>query len=112
MENTRQLKISRQIQKDLGEIIRLRGMAPYGGAMVTVSEVRVTQDLSIAKVYLSVFPSAKAEDTLNRIVAETKALRAELGKRVRHQLRIVPELHFYIDETLDKLAQIDELLKK
>lgn len=110
MDSTRQLKISRQIQKDLGEIFQQRGMATYKGALITVSEVRVTPDLSIAKVYLSIFPSDKGADVMKQVEEETKAIRAELGKKVRHQLRIVPELHFYLDETLDKLAHIDDLL--
>ncbi|MDR1896257.1 MAG: 30S ribosome-binding factor RbfA [Prevotellaceae bacterium] len=110
--NTRQLKISRQIQKDLGEIFQLRGMATYQGALITVSEVRMTPDLSIARVFISVFPSTKSEPVLLQITQETKAIRAKLAEKVRHQLRIVPELQFYIDETLDKLEHIDELLKQ
>jgi ribosome-binding factor A len=110
MENTRQLKIARQIQKDLGEIFQLRGMAAYQGAMITVSEVRITPDLSIARVFLSIFPSDKSTDVIAKVEQETKSIRAELGKKVRHQLRIVPELHFFIDETLDKLEHIDSLL--
>lgn len=112
MENTRQLRISRQLQKDLGEIFQLKGMANYKGALITVSEVRITPDMSIAKVYLSIFPSGKSKEVMVQVEEETKSIRAELGKKVRHQLRIVPELHFYIDETLDKLEYIDELLKK
>jgi ribosome-binding factor A len=110
MDSTRQLKIARQIQKDLGEIFQLRGMAAYQGALITVSEVRITPDLSIAKVFISIFPSNKSADVIAKIEQETKSIRAELGKKVRHQLRIVPELHFFIDETLDKLEHIDELL--
>jgi ribosome-binding factor A len=112
MDNTRQLKIGRQIQKDLGEIFQLRGMAAYQGAMITVSEVRISPDLSIAKIYLSIFPSDKSADVIVKVEQENKSIRAELGKKVRHQLRIVPELHFFIDETLDKLQRIDDLLKK
>jgi ribosome-binding factor A len=112
MDTTRQLKIARQIQKDLGEIFQLRGMAAYHGAMITVSEVRISPDLSIAKVFLSIFPSDKSAEVIAKITQENKAIRVELGKKVRHQLRIVPELHFFIDETLDKLERIDELLKQ
>jgi ribosome-binding factor A len=112
MDSTRQLKIARQIQKDLGEIFQLRGMAAYQGALITVSEVRISPDLSVAKIFLSVFPSDKAADVIAKVEQENKTIRAELGKKVRHQLRIVPELHFFIDETLDKLERIDSLLKK
>jgi len=111
MDSTRQLKVARQIQKDLGEIFQLKGMATYKGAMITVSEVRVAPDLSVAKIFLSIFPSNKAKDVVEQIAQEKKSIRAELGKKVRHQLRIVPDLQFFIDETLDKLAIIDELLK-
>jgi ribosome-binding factor A len=112
MDNTRQLKIARQIQKDLGEIFQLRGMAAYNGAMITVSEVRISPDLSIAKVFLSIFPSDKSSAVMTKIEQENRAIRTELGRKVRHQLRIVPELHFLIDESLDKLQHIDDLLKK
>ncbi|MDR1887314.1 MAG: 30S ribosome-binding factor RbfA [Prevotellaceae bacterium] len=112
MENTRQLKIARQIQKDLGEIFQLRGMAAYQGAMITVSEVRISSDLSVARIFLSIFPSDKSADVIAKVEQETGKIRAELGKKVRHQLRIVPELHFHVDETLDKLERIDDLLKK
>jgi ribosome-binding factor A len=111
MDNIRQLKISRQIQKDLGEIFLLRGMAVYNGAMITVSEVRISPDLSVAKVYLSIFPSNKSKDVIEKVEQENKTIRIELGKKIRHQLRIIPELRFYIDETLDKLERIDDLLK-
>jgi ribosome-binding factor A len=110
MDTTRQLKIARQIQKDLGEIFQQRGMAAYNGALITVSEVRISPDLSIAKVFLSIFPSDKSAEVIAKVELENKGIRVELGKKVRHQLRIVPELHFFIDETLDKLERIEELL--
>jgi ribosome-binding factor A len=111
MDTTRQLKIARQIQKDLGDIFQLRGMAAYNGAMITVSEVRISPDLSAAKVFLSIFPSDKSSEVIAKVDSENKTIRIELAKKVRHQLRIVPELHFLIDETLDKLERIEELLK-
>ena len=110
--STRQLKVAREIQKDLAEIIRAKGMAAVGGAMVTVSEVRVSPDLSVAKVYVSIFPSAKQEEVMNLLGENVKALRGELGRQVGKQLRIVPELVFYLDTTLDYAAHIEELLKK
>lgn len=110
--STRQLKVGREIQKDLAEIIRSKGMAAFGGAMVTVSEVRVSPDLSLAKVYISVFPSAKAESVMQLISDNAKTYRGELGRKVGKQLRIVPELAFYIDSSLDYAEHIDELLKK
>ncbi len=110
--STRQLKVAREIQKDLAEIIRGKGMAAFGGAMVTVSEVRVSPDLSVAKTYVSIFPSAKAEEVMNLLNENIKVLRGELGHKVAKQLRIVPEIVFYLDSTLDYAEHIDELLKK
>ena len=111
-ETTRQQKVARQIQKDLAEIIRLRGMAAYDGAMLTVSGVKITPDLALAKVYFSIFPSAKATEIMEQLQNETSRLRGELGRRVSKQLRIVPELVFYLDDSLDYVEHIDELLKK
>ena len=110
--STRQLKVAREIQKDLAEIIRGKGMAAFGGAMVTVSEVRISPDLSVAKVYVSIFPSAKAQGVMQQLSEENSRLRGELGRRVSKQLRIVPELVFYLDDSLDYVEHIDELLKK
>ena len=109
---TRQLKVAREIQKDLAEIIRSKGMAAFGGAMVTVSEVRVSPDLSVAKAYVSVFPSEKQESVMAILEENNKALRGELGRAVGKQLRIVPELVFYLDTSLDYAEHIEQLLKK
>ena len=87
-------------------------MAVFGGAMVTVSEVRVSPDLSLAKTYVSIFPSAKAEEVMKLLNDNVKALRGELGHQVAKQLRIVPEIVFYLDSSLDYAEHIDELLKK
>lgn len=111
-ETTRQQKVARQIQKDLAEIIRMRGMAAYDGAMLTVSGVKITPDLALAKVYVSIFPSAKATAVMEQLQNETSRLRGELGRRVSKQLRIVPELVFYLDDSLDYVEHIDELLKQ
>ncbi len=111
-ESTRQQKVGKQLQKDLAEIIRSKGMAMFGGAMITVSEVRVSPDLSFAKVYVSIFPSEKAEQALEVIQASAKQIRGELGRIVGKQLRIVPEIAFFLDITLDYAAHIDELLNK
>ena len=111
-ETTRQQKVARQIQKDLAEILRARGMAAYQGAMLTVSGVKITPDLALAKVYVSIFPSVKAVDVMEQLGEETSRLRGELGRRVSKQLRIVPELVFYLDDSLDYVEHIDELLKK
>ena len=110
--STRQLKVARELQKALAEIIRSKGMAAFDGALVTVSEVRVSPDRSVAKVFVSIFPSAKQEAVMGILEENNKALRGELGHVVAKQLRIVPELIFYLDTTLDYAEHIDELLKK
>lgn len=81
------------------------------GVMVSVTRVRVSPDLSICTAYLSIFPSEKGEVIINNITANEKAIRYELGTKVRHQLRIIPELRFFIDDSLDYIERIDELLK-
>ena len=111
-ESTRQQKVGRQLQRDLAEIFREKGVAVFGGAMITVTGVRISPDLSFAKVYLSIFPSSKTTETLDTISASAKQVRMELGRRVSKQLRIVPELAFYLDDSLDYIDRIDELLKK
>lgn len=111
-QSTRQLKVGRELQRDLAEIIRGKGMALFSGAMVTVSEVRISPDLSIAKVFVSIFPSDKQEAVMKILEEEKKSIRGELGKMVRSQLRIVPEFDFLLDTTLDYAEHIDSLLKK
>ena len=111
-QSTRQQKVSRELQRYLAELLRSKGMAYFGGAMVTVSEVRISPDLSIAKVYVSVFPSNRQEKVMKQLEDEKKHLRGELGHLVAKQLRIVPDLDFYLDTTLDYAEHIDELLKK
>ena len=109
--STRQLKVAREIQKDMAEILRSKGLVAFGGAMVTVSEVRVSPDLSLAKTYVSIFPSAKAEEVMKILNENVKAYRGELGHKVGKQFRIVPEINFYLDSSLDYAEHIDQLLK-
>lgn len=111
METTRQAKISRLLQKELSEIFRQQ-TAKTHGIIVSVSAVRVTPDLSIAKAYLSVFPSDKAKDMIESINASAKTIRYELAQKVRFQLRKCPELQFYLDDSLDYIENIDNLLKE
>lgn len=111
METTRQQKISRMLQKELGEIFLLYARE-LQGVLITVSSVRVSPDLGIARTYLSIFPSDKAKLVIVQVNSDTKAIRFDLGKRVRHQLRIVPELFFHVDDSLDYIENIDNLLKQ
>ena len=100
------------MQRDMAEIIRSKGMAFFGGAMVTVSEVRISPDLSIAKVFVSIFPSDKQRSVMQILEENKKAIRGDLGRKVASQLRIVPEIDFLLDTTLDYAEHIDELLRK
>ena len=109
MESKRQAKISRYLQKELSEIFR-RQTAALGNVLVTVSTVRVTPDLSIAKVYLSVFPSDKSSVILENIKKQSKTVRYELAQNVKEVLRKCPELQFYLDDSLDYIDNIDRLL--
>lgn len=111
METTRQAKISRLLQKELSEIFRLQ-TAKTHGVIVSVSSVRISPDLSIARAYLSVFPSAKAQEIIESINRNAKTIRYELAQKVRYQLRKTPELAFYLDDSLDYLENIDNLLAK
>ena len=94
-ESTRQLKVAKELQN-----------------MVTVSGVRISPDLSVAKAYVSIFPSGKAEKVMGILNDNVKAIRGELGHMVAKQLRIVPELTFFLDSSLDYVEHIEELLKK
>lgn len=110
METTRLNKIARLIQKELSEMF-LAQTKSMPGVLVSVSVVRISPDMSYARAYLSVFPSEKADEIVKNINANVKAIRFELGGRVRHQLRIIPELKFFIDDSLDYAEKIDQLLK-
>lgn len=109
METTRQNKISRLLQKELSEIFLAQTRKTHG-TIVSVSIVRISPDLSIAKVYLSVFPSEKAQATIESVNASAREIRYELAQKVRFQLRKIPELRFYLDDSLDYIDKIDNLL--
>ena len=112
METTRQNKISRLIQKDMAEILQREGKDLFHGIMISVTKVRVTSDLSIARIYISIFPSDKGEAILLEIKRLNSKLRGLLGQKVGKQLRIVPQLDFHIDDSLDYIDNIDRLLKE
>ncbi len=111
MESTRQKKVSKLIQKELADIFLRKNNELAPGKLISVTIVRVSPDLSFAKVFLSVFPSANQTDVVNTIKDHTTRLRFELGQKVRSQLRIVPEIAFFIDDSLDYIDNIDRLLK-
>lgn len=109
MEGKRQAKIARLIQKELSEIFR-RQTAAMGNVLVSVSQVRVSPDLSIAKAYLSIFPPEKSASILDNIRQQTKTVRYELAQAVKSVLRKCPDLQFYADDSLDYIDNIDRLL--
>lgn len=126
MDSTRQNKISRLIQQDLGDIF-LKEMKPVlGNSLITVTSVRVTSDLSIARVYVSIYPVGNMPETpdtlagtpadkqlvVNAILTHAPDIRRRLGIREGKQLRIIPTLEFYLDDTLDYIENIENLLKK
>ena len=110
MESTRIQKISRLLQKELADIFRLIGGGILPGKMISVTVVRVSPDLGLAKVYLSIFPSDKQAEELKAIESEKSKVRNELGLRIKKQVRKIPDLHFYIDDSLDYAENIDRLL--
>lgn len=111
MKETRQNRIARLLQKELAEIFQAETRKTHG-VLVSVTRVRVSPDLSICTAYLSIFPSERAQEMITNINANEKTIRYNLGTRVRNQLRIIPELRFFIDDSLDYIEHIDELLKK
>ena len=111
MQETRQNRIARLLQKELAQIFQSQTRMMHG-VMVSVTRAKVSPDLSICTAYLSVFPSEKGEEILKNINRNEKTIRYELGTRIRNQVRIIPELRFFIDESLDYIERIDELLKK
>jgi ribosome-binding factor A len=111
MESTRQKKVSRLIQKELADIFLKRGNEFAHGKLLSITRVRVSPDLSFAKVYLSIFPAANQEDILQSIQEHSSKIRFDLGHKVRTQLRIVPDIAFHIDDSLDYIDKIDKLLK-
>jgi ribosome-binding factor A len=109
--SVRQQKVSRLIQKELSTILQKYGAHHFGKALVTITEVRVTPDLAVARIYVSIFNHKQPEHVLSELNDQKSQLRGQLGSAVRTQLRIVPELEFFHDTTLDQVFRIEELLK-
>jgi ribosome-binding factor A len=111
METTRQKKIARLLQKELADIFLKKGNELAHGKIVTVTKVRVSPDLSFAKAFISIFPSSNQQDVMDKIDIHSSKIRFELGTKIKSQLRIVPEVVFQIDDSLDYIEKIDKLLK-
>ncbi len=110
--STRQNKISRLVQREMADIFLKLNKSNYAGKLITVSQVRVTKDMGIARIYLSVYPSQFGNEIIADIQQNNKSLRGELGRRIGKSVRIIPELEFYIDDSLDYIEHIDDLLNK
>jgi ribosome-binding factor A len=111
MDSVRQNKIARLIQKELAIFFQAESRNLFAGRMITVTVVRVSPDLSLAKVYLSVFPQNKDEDFVAQVTQHSRTIRTTLGHHIRHQVRVIPELAFYLDDSMDYFEHIDNLLK-
>lgn len=112
METTRQQKIARQIQRDIADIFQKEAAHIVRGSMVTVTTVRVSPDFGYAKIYVSVFPFDKGDAILAELKNNNWMIRRALGQRIRFQLKVVPELEFFIDDSLEYIENIDNLLKE
>jgi ribosome-binding factor A len=110
--STRQNKLSRFIQREMAEIFLQLNKSKFQGKLISVTVVRVTKDLGIARIYLSIYPSGFSKEILSDIELHSKSIRGELGRRIGKNVRIIPELEFYIDDSLDYIDHIDDLLKK
>lgn len=112
MDSVRQQKVAKQILKELGDLLQREGAGIWGShALVTVTRVNITRDLQIARVYLSIFGAADKDALLQKVKEKGHDIRYLLGKSMRHQLRIIPMLEFFVDDSLDYIENIDRLLK-
>jgi ribosome-binding factor A len=111
VESTRQKKVSRLIQKEIADIFLRKGSEYAPGKLISITKVRVSPDLSFARIYLSIFPSTNINDVLQNVQDHSTRIRFDLGHKVRTQLRIVPDIAFFIDDSLDYIEKIDRLLK-
>lgn len=112
MESLRQQKVNKLLAKELAEIFRSEARSLFGGGFITVTGVRISPDLGLAKVYLSIMANKDKQVVFKSIQDQSNVIRRKLGSIVGKQLRIVPELMFYIDDSLDYAMKIEELLKK
>ncbi len=111
METTRQQKIAKQIQKDVAEIFQKEGAALVRGLLVTVTGVRVSPDFGYAKIYVSVFPFDRSAELMKTLEHQNWFVRRALGQRLRNQLKNVPEIQFFLDDSLEYIEHIEQALK-
>ena len=111
MDNTRQQRIAQLIRKELGDIFLIDGKTVYN-CMITVTKTMVSKDLSVARSYLSIYNATNQEIVIESIRTNTKNIRFRIGQKLKNQLRIIPELSFFIDDSLDYIENIEKLLKE
>lgn len=109
--STRQNKISRLVHREMADILLKLNKTKFTGKIISVSVVRVTKDLGIARIYLSIFPSEFGEEIISELKLMTKQIRGDLGRKVGKSLRVIPNLQFYIDDSLDYIDKINKLLQ-
>jgi len=111
METNRQKKIAGVIQQDIAEILQNASRETTKGVIITVTKVRVTSDLTEAKIYISIFPTDNRDSIVAQTQAQSKAIRYQLSQRTKNQLRRVPTLQFFVDDSLDYIDDIDKALR-
>jgi ribosome-binding factor A len=111
MESTRQLKVGRLVQKELSGVFVKEGQNVYGKVLVSITMVRMSTDLSVAKIYLSIFPNEKSTEVLKSLNESKSKIRHWLGQKTKGQMRIIPELIFYFDDSAAYFEKIDGMLK-
>ena len=112
MDSLRQNKVNSLLLREMAEVIQQESRSLFPGGMITVTVVRVSPDLGVAKVYVSLFPPKDRATALGTIKDHAHQLRGKLGHRIGKQMRVVPELLFYLDDSLDRAEEINALLKK
>ncbi len=112
METTRQQKIARQVQKDIADIFQKEGAEIVRGTLVTVTAVRVSPDFSYAKIYVSIFPFDRNEAVMKALEQNNWFIRRALGQRIRNQLKVIPEIQFFLDDSLEYIEQIDRAIHR
>ncbi len=111
MESKRQLKFAKLIQKDLGDIFQKELPMVSAGSLITVTIVRMSPDLGTSKVFLSVFPESRREDVMKNVEDNKSMIRNLLGKRIKNQVRVIPHLMYYLDDTQDEVDKINKIFK-
>ncbi|WP_300868355.1 30S ribosome-binding factor RbfA [uncultured Alistipes sp.] len=111
METTRQQKIAKQIQKDVAEIFQKEGRELLCGTLATVTAVRVSPDFNYAKIYVSIFPFEQSGEVMQRLEHQNWFIRRALGRRIRNQIKSIPELQFFLDDSLEYIEHIEQALR-